>query len=92
MQRMAPEMALDLPQAIAQAIACVAVFAAIAGMALLVLAVVLRVWPKMLQRDEISVFPNINQEFLRINAPEAFYPVSSSVAAIFTGVIVKTRN
>jgi hypothetical protein len=41
------------------AIVGVAVLAAIAGMALLVLAVVLRVWPKMPQRGEISVFPNI---------------------------------
>jgi hypothetical protein len=39
------------------AIVGVAVLAAIAGMALLVLAGVLRVCPKMPQRDEISVFP-----------------------------------
>jgi hypothetical protein len=71
---MAPEMALKIW---ILAIVGVAALAAIAGMALLVLVVVLRLWPKTLQRDEISVFPNINQEFLRINAPEAFYPVRS---------------
>jgi hypothetical protein len=38
---------------ILQAIVGVAALAAIAGMALLVLALVLRVWPKMPQGDEI---------------------------------------
>jgi hypothetical protein len=52
---MAPEMALTIE--ILWAIAGVAVLAAIGGMALLVLAVVLMVWPKMSQGDEISVFP-----------------------------------
>jgi hypothetical protein len=38
----------------------------------------------MLRGDEISVFPNINQEFLRINAPEVFYPVSSNLQMFTT--------
>jgi hypothetical protein len=52
---MTPEMALHI--CILLAIVGVAMLAAMGGMALLVVAVVLMVWPKMPRGDEVSVFP-----------------------------------
>jgi hypothetical protein len=69
---MTPEMALNI--CILLAIVGVAVFTAIAGTALLMLAVVHWVWPKMLHGDEISVFPTSTKSSCASTHPEAFDP------------------
>ena len=56
---MTPEMALHI--CILLAIVGVAMLAAMGGMAFLVVAVLLMVWPKMPRGDEVSVFPNIRK-------------------------------